>query len=215
MKKRFLTALLSVAMVGALASGCGSNTSGKTDTEGKGTTVSASEEKNSEAETKKAAASSGQVTVTVMDGYAPEDPHGQYIYQYAEEFMKENPDIKVEIQAIASGDIYTKLAHFCDAYQVRTAWHGPNDLSPIGMAAQMHLDLNSHNFGIQEFSGFSEEEMAVFPGCPAVEKGYAYIDDRPGIGVGFDEKEAANYPPVEMAHSWLFARLPDGTAVRP
>ena len=56
------------------------------------------------------AASGEQVTLTVMDGYAPEDPHGQYIYQYAEEFMKENPDIKVEIQAIASGDIYTKLA---------------------------------------------------------------------------------------------------------
>ena len=45
-----------------------------------------------EAEKKDTQAASGEyVTLTVMDGYAPEDPHGQYIYQYAEEFMKENP----------------------------------------------------------------------------------------------------------------------------
>ena len=79
----------------------------------------------------------------------------------------------------------------------------------------MHLDLNSHNFGIQEFSGFTQEEKAVFPGCPDIRNGYAYVDDTPGIGVGFDEREAAKYPAVDMDHSWLFARLPDGTAVRP
>lgn len=108
-----------------------------------------------------------------------------------------------------------KLAHFCEAYGVRTAWHGPNDLSPIGMAAQIHLDLNAHNFGIQEFSGFTREEEAVFPGCPTVRAGYAYLNDTPGIGVGFDERAAAKYPPVAMDHGWLYARLPDGTPVRP
>jgi len=49
------------------------------------------------------------------------------------------------------------------------------------MAAQMHLDLNCHNFGIQEFSGFSEEEQAVFPNCPVVKNGYAYVSDKNGI----------------------------------
>ena len=108
-----------------------------------------------------------------------------------------------------------KLAHFCEAYGVRTAWHGPNDLSPIGMAVQMHLDLNSHNFGIQEFSGFSNEEQEVFPGCPVIREGYAYVNDNPGIGVGFDENAARKYPEVDMDHGWLFSRLPDGTPVRP
>ncbi|WP_024348391.1 enolase C-terminal domain-like protein [Lacrimispora indolis] len=108
-----------------------------------------------------------------------------------------------------------KLAHFCEAYGVKTAWHGPNDLSPIGMAVQMHLDLNSHNFGIQEFSGFSKEEQEVFPGCPAIREGYAYVNDKPGIGVCFDEKAAEKYPAVDMDHGWLFSRLPDGTPVRP
>lgn len=123
--------------------------------------------------------------------------------------------IRVHLSDIGGFTPAVKLAHFCEAYGVRTAWHGPNDLSPIGMTAQMHLDLNSHNFGIQEFSGFNEAEEAVFPGCPTVKDGYAYVSDQPGIGVGFDEKEAAKYPAVEMDHSWLFARLPDGTAVRP
>lgn len=108
-----------------------------------------------------------------------------------------------------------KLANFCEAYGVRTAWHGPNDLSPIGMAAQMHLDLHVHNFGIQEYSGFNEAEREVFPGCPEVRNGYAYLNTQPGIGVGFNEAAAAKYPSVDMDHSWMFSRLADGTAVRP
>lgn len=123
--------------------------------------------------------------------------------------------IRVHLSDIGGLTPARKLAHFCEAYNVKTAWHGPNDLSPVGMAAQMHLDLNCHNFGIQEFSGFSREEQEVFPGCPIVKNGYAYVNDQPGIGVGFDEEKAKNYPPVEMDHSWLFSRLPDGTAVRP
>ena len=108
-----------------------------------------------------------------------------------------------------------KLAAFCEAYQVRTAWHGPNDLSPVGMVAQMHLDLNSPNFGIQEWAGFNAAEEEVFPGCPVVKDGYAYLSDRPGLGVDFDEAAARRYPAVEMDFSWLFSRLEDGTAVRP
>ncbi len=123
--------------------------------------------------------------------------------------------IRVHVSDIGGLTPARKLAHFCEMHDVKTAWHGPNDLSPIGMAAQMHLDMNSHNFGIQEFSGFNEEEQEVFPGCPEVRNGYAYVNDRPGIGVGFDEKKAQNYPPVEMDHGWLFSRLPDGTPVRP
>lgn len=123
--------------------------------------------------------------------------------------------IRVHLSDIGGLTPARKLAHFCEMYHVKTAWHGPNDLSPIGMAAQMHLDLNSHNFGIQEFSGFSEEEQEVFPGCPVIRNGYAYVNHAPGIGVGFNEEKAKAYPPVEMDHSWLFSRLPDGTPVRP
>ncbi len=84
------------------------------------------------------------------------------------------------------------------------------------MTAQMHLDLSSPNFGIQEFAGFNEAEEEVFPGCPEVRNGYAYLNDKPGIGVDFDEEKAKNYPAVDtMDFSWLYSRLEDGTAVRP
>ena len=79
----------------------------------------------------------------------------------------------------------------------------------------MHLDLHVHNFGIQEYSGFNEAEREVFPGCPEVRNGYAYLNTQPGIGVGFNEAAAAKYSPVDMDHSWMFSRLADGTAVRP
>ncbi len=124
--------------------------------------------------------------------------------------------IRVHLSDIGGLTPALKLAHFTDAYQVRTAWHGPNDLTPIGMAANMHLDLAMPNFGIQEFMGFDEAEQEVFPGCPKVRGGYAYIEETPGIGVGFDEKAAAKYPPNEnVDYGWMFSRLPDGTAVRP
>jgi mannonate dehydratase len=121
--------------------------------------------------------------------------------------------IRVHLSDIGGLTPARKLAHFCEAYGVRTAWHGPGDLSPIGMAVNMHLDLCSPNFGVQEFSGFTPEEEAVFPGCPQARDGYAYLNETPGIGVGFDEAEARRFPETDMDFSWLFSRLPDGTAV--
>lgn len=125
--------------------------------------------------------------------------------------------IRVHVSAIGGLTPAKKLASFCEAYGVRTAFHGPNDLSPIGAAAQMHLDLSVPNFGIQEYTPFSDADREVFPGCPQVRQGYAYLQDEnaPGIGVGFDEKAAGRYPYVDLDTSWLFSRLPDGTAVRP
>lgn len=123
--------------------------------------------------------------------------------------------IRVHVSDIGGLTPARKLAAFCEMYQVRTAWHGPNDLSPIGAAAQMHLDLSCTNFGIQEFAGFDEAEQAIFPGCPQVRKGYLYLNDKPGIGVDFNEQEAAKFPAADMDFSWMFSRIPDGTAVRP
>ncbi len=33
---------------------------------------------------------------------------------------------------------------------VKTACHGPGDVSPVGHMANFHLDLACYNFGIQE-----------------------------------------------------------------
>lgn len=108
-----------------------------------------------------------------------------------------------------------KLASLCETFGVRTAWHGPKDVSPVGHAANLHLDISSHNFGVHEFSGFNEAIQEVFPGCPEVKNGYLYPNDKPGLGIDINEELAAKYECKEKLPSWMMARIPDGTAVRP
>jgi mannonate dehydratase len=123
--------------------------------------------------------------------------------------------IRVHISAIGGITPARKLTALSEAFGVRTAWHGPADVSPVGHAANVHLDLSSPNFGVQEWSSFSEEEEAVFPGCPQVRRGYLYANDRPGLGIDLDERQAARYPCGNEVIGWTQTRTPDGTAVYP
>jgi mannonate dehydratase len=123
--------------------------------------------------------------------------------------------IRVHISAIGGVTPARKLAALCEAFGVRTAWHGPADVSPVGHAANLHLDLACPNFGIQEWPSFSEEEQAIFPGCPQVRRGYMYANDRPGLGIDVDEEQAARYPCTADIVTWTQTRTPDGTMVYP
>jgi mannonate dehydratase len=98
---------------------------------------------------------------------------------------------------------------------VRTAWHGPGDVSPIGHAANVHLDLACHNFGIQEVPAFSDALREVFPGTPVLRGGYLHVNDGPGWGVDLDEAAAARYPIEPAVVEWTQARWPDGTLWTP
>jgi mannonate dehydratase len=123
--------------------------------------------------------------------------------------------IRVHISAIGGITPAVKLAHLCGEMDVRTAWHGPGDVSPVGHAANVHLDVAMPNFGIQEWSGLGDAVREVFPGCPKEIGGYAYPGERPGLGVDIDEKKASRYPPVGGLPGWTHARTPDGTSARP
>ncbi|EKF34063.1 enolase C-terminal domain-like protein [Bacillus xiamenensis] len=123
--------------------------------------------------------------------------------------------IRCHVSTIGGITPAKKLAVFSELFGVRTAWHGPGDISPVGVAANLHLDLSSPNFGIQEWTVFNEALQEVFPGCPTVDQGFAYVNDLPGLGVDIDEEKAKLYPPVGGIPSWTLARTPDGTAVRP
>ena len=123
--------------------------------------------------------------------------------------------IRVHISQIGGVTPARKLAILCENFGVRTAWHGPGDVSPVGHAANIHLDLSSWNFGIQEWSGWTEKSMEVFPGCPELRKGYVYANDKPGLGIDIDETLAAKYPCSEALPQWTNARRPDGTLARP
>ena len=107
------------------------------------------------------------------------------------------------------------VAAFANMYGIRTAWHGPGDTSPVGHAANLHMDLWAPNFGIQEWCRFSEDVYEVFPGTPEVRDGYMYPNDKPGLGIDINEELAAKYPCTDEVVGWTQTRLPDGSPTRP
>ena len=125
--------------------------------------------------------------------------------------------IRVHISQIGGLTPARKLAALCEAFNVRTAWHGPGDTSPVGHAANLMLDLNTINFGIQEYAIFQERTQEVFPGCPEVRDGYMWPNGKPGLGIDVDEELAAKYPFKERAFggAWDTVRRADGGVVRP
>jgi len=87
-----------------------------------------------------------------------------------------------------------KIAAMAEMMGVKTAWHGPGDVSPIGHAANITLDLVCPNFGIQESYNFPDRVKEVFSGCPELRDGNYYITEKPGWGIEVDERAAAKYP---------------------
>jgi mannonate dehydratase len=123
--------------------------------------------------------------------------------------------IRMHISQIGGLTPARNAAILAEAHGIRTAWHGPGDVSPVGHAANLHLDVWAPNFGIQEWYQPSQLEYDMFPGTPEVRDGYLYPNDKPGLGIELDEQLAAKYPCQEIVEQWTQTRLPDGTAVRP
>ncbi len=127
--------------------------------------------------------------------------------------------IRAHVAAIGGITPARKLAVLGEAFGVRTAWHGPSDVSPVGHAANLHLDLASPNFGVQEAHLFGEAAREVFPGTPRVEDGMVWCNEAPGLGIDVDEAAAARFPypdhPLGVAWPWPPIRHRDGSVVRP
>ena len=127
--------------------------------------------------------------------------------------------IRIHISQIGGITPAMKIARLGEWFNVRTAWHGPGDVSPVGHAANVHIDLAVWNFGIQEGRespeyNFSDNERAVFPGAPTQKNGMFYVNEVPGLGVDINEKEAAKFPINNRAGGWTIRKY-DGTIIRP
>ena len=102
-----------------------------------------------------------------------------------------------------------KLLDYAALHQVKSGIHGPTDISPVGMAAALHLDLAIHNFGIQELMPHGPLTNEVFRQTYRFEDGYLHPGEGAGLGVELDEEAAARFP-YEPAYL-PFNRLKDGT----
>ena len=75
-----------------------------------------------------------------------------------------------------------KIAAHGESFGVKTAWHGPGDVSPIGHMANVTLDLVSYNFGIQEYSPFNDADAGSVPGLSGDEGRLSVCERKAGLG---------------------------------
>lgn len=136
--------------------------------------------------------------------------------------------IRVHISQVGGITPARKLQIFAEQFGVRTAWHGPGDMSPLAHAANIHIDLAAPNFGVQEWSGIEPPNfviqelkgphgalLEVFPGMPEFRQGYVYANDLPGLGIDLKEEEAAKYPCEKNITTWTQTRRRDGALQTP
>jgi mannonate dehydratase len=102
-----------------------------------------------------------------------------------------------------------RIFDLADLYHVRSGSHGATDLSPVCLAAALHVDLSIPNFGLQEYMPHSAETDAVFPHTYRFADGYLHPSEEPGLGVDINEELAARYP--YRAAALPVNRLEDGT----
>ncbi|GAA2690830.1 MULTISPECIES: D-mannonate dehydratase ManD [Actinosynnema] len=102
-----------------------------------------------------------------------------------------------------------RLLDFAGVYGIKSGIHGPTDISPVGMAAALHLDLAVHNFGIQEHMEHTARTLEVFRTSFTFGDGLLHPSDAPGLGVELDDEAAAAFP-YEAAYLPV-NRLRDGT----
>ena len=102
-----------------------------------------------------------------------------------------------------------RIFDFAALYHVRSGSHGATDLSPVCLAAALHLDISIPNFGLQEYMPHADATDEVFPHTYRFEDGYLHPSEEPGLGVDIDEDLASRYPykPAALPVN----RLEDGT----
>ncbi|MEV4757226.1 enolase C-terminal domain-like protein [Micromonospora sp. NPDC049559] len=120
--------------------------------------------------------------------------------------------LRLHVSAVGGLTPVRKLVALCELSGVGTAWHAPADVSPVGAAANVALDVTTPAFAIQEGHVYHEATREVFPGTLVPRDGYLYPHDVPGWGIELDEVAAARFPPTtHLFERWAATvRRPDG-----
>lgn len=87
-----------------------------------------------------------------------------------------------------------KILTLAEPFNVRSAFHGAADMGPIAQSASVSLQTVVPNFGIQEWTDYTEATHEVMPGACQIRDGYALPNEAPGLGLDINEEAAAKYP---------------------
>jgi mannonate dehydratase len=124
------------------------------------------------------------------------------IWDYRELFEEQLIDyVRSPITHAGGITALRRIFDYAAVYQIKSGVHGPTDISPVGLAAALHLGIAIPNFGIQEYMQHSAATDEVF------RPGYTFTDgmldpgEAPGLGVQYDDD-------VARAHSYAAAYLP-------
>lgn len=108
-----------------------------------------------------------------------------------------------------------KLAVLCEHFGIQVSWHIPPNASPVTHAAAMHFGMALKNTEAQEWPEMPPILYELFPGAPVVKGGYAYVSDKPGLGIEMIEEKCKKYPCKNVRIKRLELRYPDGSVQMP
>lgn len=137
----------------------------------------ATTEATGEAKSTDATASGDKVVVSVLCAYASEDPHGKYVYQYAKAYEETHPNVQIDITAISSNDILTKLSAMAtNTDDLPTLFWTSGDMAPSENDLGLMEDIGSY-IDDDTKAGFAN---GVVDGCTLDNKMVIYpIDVQP------------------------------------
>ena len=87
-----------------------------------------------------------------------------------------------------------RIFDYAAVYQIKSGVHGPTDVSPVGLAAALHLGIAIPNFGIQEYMKHSAATDEVFRPAYRFTDGLLDPGEEPGLGIGYDDEAGAAHP---------------------
>jgi len=87
-----------------------------------------------------------------------------------------------------------RILDYASVYQIKSGVHGPTDISPVGLAAALHLGLAIPNFGIQEYMQHSDATNNVFQPTYTFAGGLLTPSEEPGLGVSYQDDAAGAHP---------------------
>lgn len=104
-----------------------------------------------------------------------------------------------------------KLYALAEMHGVKGGPHGPSDVSPIALAASIHLAAATWNFGLHEYMGYAPIVHEAFPHAWSYQDGALDPGDEPGLGVDIS-MDILSRPEYAYSTAYLpTARRLDGT----